>query len=402
MKVLVLNSGGSSVKYKLFDMDSEHVLLKGTIDRLNEPVGHLKHSWGDQVYEVDVPNPSHQVAIELALKLVTSPEKGGLASPDELDAVGHRVVHAGEKYSGSVLITPAVIEALEECKDLAPLHNPPNLAGIYAAQALLPGVPHVAVFDNALHHTVPDYAYIYALPYEYFEKYRIRSYGFHGVAFRSATAQAAEALEKPLSQLKLVTLMLGSGTTANAMKHGKSVEVSTGFTPLEGLIQSTRTGDMDPAVVLYIMQQEGKTPEEMNQLLNKRSGWLGISGISQDMREVTARATEGDYRANLAINAFCHRCKKYIGAYAAVMGGIDALVFAGGVGENECGIRAQICEGLEFLGLHLDNRKNRDHKGKPGIISTDDSPAAIFVAAVDEELIIARDTQQVALAQKED
>ncbi len=397
MKLLVLNSGGSSVKYKLYDMSDESVLLAGGVERLNEPSGLVKHRWGaGQVHEEEMPSPSHQKAILRALELVVDPGLGGLASLSEVEAVGHRVVHAGEHYTGSVLITPDVVRALEECSDLAPLHNPPNLAGIRAAQAAMPQVPHVAVFDNALHHTVKDYAYTYALPYEYFEKYRIRRYGFHGVAFRSATAQAAELLEKPLSELRLVTLMLGSGCTANAMKHGASCEVSTGFTPLEGLIQSTRTGDMDPAVLLYIMEKEGKTPAEMNALLNKQSGWYGISGVSQDMREVTRKATEGDYRANLAIQAFCHRAKKYVGAYAAAMGGIDALVFAGGVGENECGLRAEICGGLEFLGLYLDSRKNRDHKGKPGVVSTDASPASIVVVACNEELVIARDTAEVA------
>lgn len=397
MKLLVLNSGGSSVKYKLYDMSDESVLLAGGVERLNEPSGLVKHRWGEgQVHEEEMPSPSHQKAIDRVLQLVVDPQLGGVASLSEVEAVGHRVVHAGEHYTGSVLITPDVVRALEECSDLAPLHNPPNLAGIRAAQAAMPQVPHVAVFDNALHHTVKDYAYTYALPYEYFEKYRIRRYGFHGVAFRSATAQAAELLEKPLSELRLVTLMLGSGCTANAMKHGVSTEVSTGFTPLEGLIQSTRTGDMDPAVLLYIMEKEGKTPAEMNALLNKQSGWYGISGVSQDMREVTRKATEGDYRANLAIQAFCHRAKKYVGAYAAAMGGIDALIFAGGVGENECGLRAEICSGLEFLGLNLDSRKNRDHRGKPGIISSDASPASIVVVACNEELVIARDTAEVA------
>jgi len=403
MQVLVINSGSSSIKYQLLDMDREQMIQKGTLERIGAEESKLRH-YSNQWTTVTLnrPIPDHTSGLEWVLEMLQDQEHGTIKALSEIDAVGHRVVHAGERYTGSVRVTDDVIDALRACSDLAPLHNPPNLAGIEACRKLMPETPMVCVFDNALHHTLSPSAYLYALPYELYEQYGVRRYGFHGIAFRSATEEAGQLLGKPLEELRILTLMLGSGCTANAMKYGRSVAVSTGFTPLPGLVQATRCGDLDPAVVLYLMEKEGLSPAEMNDLLNRRSGLLGISGVSSDLRDIQAAADEGHERAQLAIDVFVHRCRKYVGAYAAVMGGLDVLVFAGGIGANAPRIRARICAGLEFLGLALDEDRNELLVGEEahGFLSPEGARVPVVVVQVNEELIIARDTVAVLRAER--
>lgn len=396
MTILVLNCGSSSIKYKLFAMPEERVLQQGLVERVGREDARLKHEINEYTSATfRRPVNDHTAGLAWIFEVLLHSEYGALRDLREIDAIGHRVVHAGERYSGSVLVTDDVIQALEECIELAPLHNPPNLAGIRACRRLMPDTPMVCVFDNALHSTLPPEAYLYGLPYSYAEKYRIRRYGFHGIAFRSAILAASRLLGRAVEKMRIVTLMLGSGCTANAMKCGHSIDVSTGFTPLEGLLQSTRSGDLDPAVVLYLMQREGLSPAQMNDLLNRQSGLLGLSGVSSDVREIQEAAHAGNLRAQQALNVFAYRCRKYIGAYAAALGGIDALIFAGGIGQNSAELRAQICTGLEFLGIALDDHLNREQDGKAGLISRSNSAVQVVVVVVDEELIIAQDTLAV-------
>jgi len=396
MKVLVLNCGSSSIKYQLLDMTTERPLAKGLLERVGTENARLTHEVNEHTtVRLRRAVPNHETGLDWVVETLLHPERGPLRSLEEIDAVGHRVVHAGERYTGSVLVTEDVIDALRECSDLAPLHNPPNLAGIEACRRLMPGKPMVCVFDNAIHHTLPPRAYLYALPRELCKKYGIRRYGFHGIAFRSALEQTVALLGKPLEEMRVLTLMLGSGCTANAMKYGQSVDVSTGFTPLEGLVQSTRTGDLDAAAVLYLMEKEGLGPKEMTDLLNRRSGLLGLSEVSNDLRDIEKAAAGGNEWAQQALEVFAYRCRKYIGAYAAAMGGLEVLVFAGGIGQNAAEMRARICEDLEFLGLRLDPERNAACVGESGFISAPDSPVPILVVVVNEELVIARDTVAV-------
>lgn len=395
MLVLVVNCGSSSLKYQLLDMPRGEAVAKGQVERIGHQDALLTHEAEDDdetVVEMEV--TSHARAVDLMLKMLVLPEGGPLESLAQVDAVGHRVLHAGDRYSGSVPATPEVLAAIEEFAELAPLHNPHNLAGIQACQAAMPHCPHVCVFDNALHHTLAPEVYTYALPYEVSRKHRIRKYGFHGLAFRSAFERAGRLLGRPVEELKVVTLMMGSGNTANAYDHGRSVEVSTGFTPQEGLVQSTRAGDLDAAVIPFLMSKEGYTPDEMTEVLNKRSGWLGISGLSADLREVIAAAEEGHAQARLALAAHAHRARKYVGAYAAAMGGVDVLIFAGSIGEKAPQVREAICRDLSFMGLELDRGKNAQAEGE-AILSTSTSRGQIVVVKVNEELVIARDTLAV-------
>lgn len=394
MKILVINCGGSSFKYQLIDMPQGEVLAGGQVERLGKEDAALHYEAGGRKLKRTGGFPDHRSAITAVLDLLVDPENGALSSLAEVEGVGHRVVHAGERYRGSVIIDDDVIAALRDCIDLAPLHNPPNLAGIEICSELMPDVPHVAVFDNAFHIDLPRQAAFYAIPYSFYEKYRVRRYGFHGIAFRYMTERAAAVLGKPLSELKVVSLMLGSGTTANALLHGRSVDVSTGFTPTEGLVQSTRCGDVDPLVITYLMRHAGYSPEDIDHILNKESGWLGLSGVSNDLRDVQGAAEEGNERAQLALEVFTYRCRKYVGAYAAAMGGIDALVFSGGVGQHSAYVRQEICRGLEFIGLKLDPKLNEKASGE-AIISSPDAKAAIVVVPADEESIIARDTYEL-------
>jgi len=393
--VLVLNSGSSSVKYELLDMPQGVRLARGIAERVCTEASVLTHELpGVAPLVVTQPLPDHAAALQLILGLLTAAEGGALESLAQVEAVGHRWVHGGEAHTASCLATPEVLATLKAHMSLAPLHSPPNLAGIRACQEALPGRPQVCVFDSGLHATLAPEAYLYALPYELYEKHRLRRYGFHGLALRSAFERAEKLLGRDPAKLKIVTLMLGSGNTANACDCGRSVEVSTGFTPQEGLVQSTRAGDMDAAIIPWLMREEGLDCDQVNELLNRKSGWLGLSGIGQDLRDVISAAEAGHERARLALGVQAHRARKYVGAYAAVMGGVDLLIFAGGVGLNSPLVRANICHGLEFLGLGLDPVSNADCR-QEAVISTADSPKPILTVAINEELVIARDTYEV-------
>ena len=400
MKVLVINCGSSSLKYQVLDMTTEALLCKGLVERIGMDGAVITHEkiGMDKVVN-ETPMEDHKAAIALVLEAIQDSEHGVVESMDEIGAVGHRVVHAGEKYASSVLITDDVIKALEECIDLAPLHNPPNLLGIAACQELMPGTPMVGVFDTAFHQTMPPESYIYALPYEYYEKYGVRRYGFHGTSHKYVSQRTAEMLNVNLDDLKIITCHLGNGASVSAIKRGKCIATSMGFTPLEGLIMGTRSGDIDPAIVEFIADKEGITVQEVNTILNKKSGILGISGISSDMRDVLEAAEEGNERAMLALKAFAHRVRFYIGAYIAEMNGVDAIVFTAGVGENSIPMRDIICNDLGNLGIKLDVVKNKV-RGKELIISRDDSPVKVLLIPTNEELMIARDTYYIVTTGK--
>jgi acetate kinase len=392
MKVLVVNCGSSSLKYQLIDMSDESVMAKGLVERIGIEGSILTHeSAGKDKKVIEEPMKDHKKALELVLKAVVNKEYGAIASMDEIEAVGHRVVHAGEKFCDSVIINDDVIAALEECIELAPLHNPPNLIGIRACMELMPGIKMVGVFDTAFHQTMPPSSYIYALPYEYYEKYGVRKYGFHGTSHKYVAQRTASILGKNLDSLKIITCHLGNGASITAIENGKSVDTSMGFTPLEGLVMGTRCGDLDPAIVTFIMEKENLSINEMNNLLNKKSGVLGISGISSDFRDIESAAKKGNQRAQLALDKFNVRVKKYIAACAAVMGGVDAIVFTAGLGENSISARELICSDFEFMGVELDKEKN-NVRGKETVISKDSSKVKVLVVPTNEELMIARDT----------
>ncbi|MGE5530586.1 MAG: acetate/propionate family kinase [Bacteroidota bacterium] len=398
MRILILNSGSSSVKYQIMDMPAGRSLASGIAERVGTASSVLTHEVPErEPLTIKQPLRDHTAALNLILRTLTDPQHGALSSLDEVEAVGHRFVHGGEYYAESCLVTPEVVETLETHSDLAPLHSPPNLAGIHACQQALPGKPQVCAFDNGLHASLPPEAYLYALPYELYERHRIRRYGFHGLAVRSALERAELLLGRSVSEMKVVTLMLGSGNTANAYDCGRSVEISTGFTPQEGLVQSTRAGDMDAAIIPWLMDKEGLDTTQVVELLNRRSGWLGLSGISPDLRDVIAAADQGHERAQLALAVHAHRARKYVGAYAATMGGIDLLIFAGSVGLKSPLVRANICRGLEFMGLTLDLAANADCRTE-AVVSAADSPRPIATVEISEELIIARDTWELVSA----
>lgn len=395
MKVLVINCGSSSLKYQLIDMDNEEVMAKGLVERIGMEGSVLTHRpAGKDKIVIEKPMSDHKEAVKLVLDYLVGSEHGVISDVSEISAVGHRVVHGGEKYSSSVLIDDNVMKALEECTELAPLHNPPNIIGINACKALMPNTPMVAVFDTAFHQTMPDYAYMYALPYEYYEKYRIRRYGFHGTSHRYVSKMAAKMLGKPYESLKIITCHLGNGSSVAAVKNGKSVDTSMGFTPLAGVEMGTRSGDLDPAIIKHLTSVAGMGIDEINNVLNKKSGFLGISGVSSDSRDLEDAAEHGNRRAQLALNMFYYGVKKYIGAYAAAMGGVDAVVFTAGIGENSSHARKHICEGLEFLGIKIDEQKNNT-RGKAVDISADDSRVRVLIIPTDEELTIARDTKEI-------
>jgi len=395
MKVLVVNCGSSSLKYQLIDMVDESVMAKGLVERIGIEGSILTHeATGKEKKVIEEPMKDHKKALELVLEAVVNKEYGAIESMDEIEAVGHRVVHAGEKFSDSVVINNEVIAALEECIELAPLHNPPNLIGIRACMELMPGVKMVGVFDTAFHQSMPASSYIYALPYEYYEKYGVRKYGFHGTSHKYVAQRTASMLGKDLDSLKIITCHLGNGASITAIDKGKSVDTSMGFTPLEGLVMGTRSGDLDPAIITFIMEKENLSVDEMNNLLNKKSGVLGISGISSDFRDIESSAKQGNERAQLALNKFNVRVKKYIAACAAVMGGVDAIVFTAGLGENSISARELICGGFEFMGMELDKEKN-NVRGKETVVSTDSSKVKILVIPTNEELMIARDTLEL-------
>lgn len=394
MKILVVNCGSSSLKYQLFDMNGEQVLAKGIVERIGID-GVLVHQKGEGD-KVKLPNdiPNHKVAIELVINTLTDKELGVLQDITEIEAVGHRVVHGGEAFSQSVLIDDSVMDTLNKCIELAPLHNPPNIMGIEACAQVLPGVKQVAVFDTAFHQTMPKKSFIYSLPYEAYEKYSIRRYGFHGTSHKYVAQQAANLLGKDLKDLKIITCHLGNGASITAIDGGKSVDTSMGFTPLEGLTMGTRCGDIDPAIVFYLMKKMDLDFDGINDYLNKKSGVLGISGVSSDFRDIEIAAAEGNERAQLALDVFVHKVKKYIGAYTAVLGGVDAIVFTAGLGENSPETREAVLKGFEYLGLEIDTEKNKV-RGKAVNFSKEGSKVQALVIPTNEELMIARDTQAI-------
>ena len=395
MKILVLNSGSSSVKYQMFDVEKQFLLAKGLVDRIGMAGAMLTHKPHDRE-EVRLSGEilDHTVAIEYVLSILLSKNHGVINDKNEIAAVGHRVVHGGEAFSGSMLITPEVIKEIARCMDFAPLHNPANLKGIRAIQELLPNVPQVSVFDTAFHQTMPDFAYIYGLPYVLYQRHGIRRYGFHGTSHLYVSDRAAIMLQKPKDQLKIVTCHLGNGCSIAAIKHGKSIDTSMGFTPLEGLLMGTRSGDLDPAVVLHVMQKEELSMHEANTMLNKHSGILGLSGVSSDMREIEKYYDSND-RARLAHQVFCYRLKKYIGAYAAAMGGLDTVVFTGGIGENSIVVRRDSLNNMQFYGIELDEAKNQAADKGERNISSAKSKVQVLVIPTNEELVIAIDTMRI-------
>ena len=395
MKVLVLNCGSSSIKYKLFDMDHKEVIAQGGIEKIGLPDSFLKFTLPNGEKKIlEKAIPEHTVGVEFILNTLTCPEYGAIKSLDEINAVGHRMVHGGEKFSESVLLTPEVLEAFTACNDLAPLHNPANLKGVNAISAILPNVPQIGVFDTAFHQTMPDYAYMYAVPYELYEKYGVRRYGFHGTSHRYVSKRVCEFLGVEPEGKKIITCHIGNGGSITAVKDGKCVDTSMGLTPLEGLMMGTRSGDIDGGAVSFIMEKEGLDAAGISNLLNKKSGVLGIFGESSDMRDLENGVNAGNPRAILAENMYFYRIKKYIGAYAAALGGVDIIVFTGGVGENQASCRACACEGLEFMGVKLDAEKN-NVRGEEAVVSTEDSKVKVVVIPADEELMIASDTMDI-------
>jgi len=415
VNVLVVNCGSSSVKYSLFRMPAgeggaAEVRASGIVERIGLEPGRIRHravcaagdsgpaEAGGRTDERDVAAPDHEAALALMINALSRGRLAVIAGPADIQAVGHRVVHGAEQFTGSVRVTGEVIRALKEFSALAPLHNPPNLVGIRAAQRLMPAAAHVAVFDTAFHQTLPPRAFLYALPYDLYAEHRIRRYGFHGTSHRYVTEAAAGVLGLPLGRTNLITCHLGNGCSAAAVEGGKSVDTSMGLTPLEGLVMGTRSGDLDPAVVFHLVRAQGMTPDEVDDLLNRRSGLLGVSGVASDMRDVMAAAAAGDRRAGLALDIFCYRLRKYIGAYTAVLGRVDGLVFTGGIGENSAEIRERTCCGLQPLGYVLDAALNAAPSRAPRDVAAPGSRSRILVIPTDEELLIARDTARLAAA----
>ena len=396
MKILVLNCGSSSIKYQLFDMVSGAVMAKGIVEKIGLKGSFLKNERfdGDKV-KLEGEILDHQTGIEYLLGLMVSKKRGVIKNLNEIDAVGHRLVHGGERFQGSCYLDDETIKGVEDCSDLAPLHNPANLKGIYAMKTVLPDVPQVGVFDTSFHQTMPDYTFMYALPYSLYKKYGIRRYGFHGTSHSYVSKRACEILKKDYSSLKIITCHLGNGASITAIKDGKSLDTSMGLTPVEGLIMGTRSGDVDAGALTLIMEKEEIDYASLNTLLNKHSGVLGISGISSDMREVESAAEEGDERAVLALKMYEYRVKKYIGAYAAAMGGVDLLVFTGGIGENAVETRENICSDLEFLGLEFDKNTNNGVRSKEMVISRKESKVIVMVIPTNEEYVIASETQEI-------
>ena len=400
MKVLVINAGSSSLKYQLYDMSNESVLAKGLVERIGIAGSVLTHRpEGKDKHVVQTEMPDHKIAIQLVLDALVDKEVGVIKDVSEISAVGHRIVHGGEKYSTSVLLDDALMEELKEVSKLAPLHNPPALIGIKACRELMPETPMTAVFDTSFPQTMEPVAYMYAIPYELYESDKIRRYGFHGTSHKYVANRAAEILNRNIDDMKIVTCHLGNGSSVTAVKYGRSIDTSMGFTPLAGLVMGTRTGDMDPAIVTYLMSEKGWDAKAVDNLMNKKSGVLGISGVSSDFRDLEKAAAEGNKRAQLALDMFHARVRKYIGAYAAAMGGIDAIVFTAGLGENSPASREEIVKGLEFLGFEVDKEKD-NVRGKEVVFSTDNSRVKLMVIPTNEELMIARDTQELYQANR--
>lgn len=398
MKILVLNCGSSSIKYKLYNMDDHSVMAAGGAERIGLDEAFVKVTMPDgEKKKIMHDMPDHKEGVNFVFSLLTDPEIGAIKSLDEIDAVGHRIVQGGDLFEKSVIVDESVERGIESLCDLAPVHNAGHLKGIRAVDKLMPDVPQVCVFDNAFHSTMPDYAYLYAVPYELYEKYHVRRYGFHGTSHRYVSQRVCEFLGRDISTQRIITCHIGNGASVTAVKFGKCVDTSMGLTPLAGVMMGSRSGDIDASAVTYIMEKLGLQPQEMAEFLNKQSGVLGISGVSSDMREVEAAAADGNRRARLALDMYCYRIKKYIGAYAAAMGGVDIIVWTAGVGENQTDVREDSCKGLEFLGVKIDHEANNT-QGKEAVISAPDSKVTVCVIPTDEELMIAKDT--MALLQK--
>ena len=397
MKILVLNCGSSSIKYRLFDIGTEAELLaRGLLERIGLEKSELTHQvTGKEKLKIVTPIPDHQDGIYLILETLKHPEHGIIKDIHEIDAIGHRVVNGGEKFNTSVLIDAEVKEGIEKCIELAPLHNPANLKGILSMEAILPLVPQVATFDTSFHQTMPPFAYLYPLPYEYYEKYRIRRYGYHGTSHQFVAEKACRFLGKDYKSIKIITCHLGNGSSVTAINQGKSVDTSMGFTPVEGLMMGTRTGDVDVGVLLFIAEKENLSIKDTNNLFNKQSGVCGISGISYDMRDVEMAAAQGVERAQLALEMYAYRVKKYIGSYIAAMGGVDLIIFTGGIGENDCDTRKRILENLEFLGIEFDPDRNEGVRGREAILSRPGSKVLAMVMPTNEELVIAINTYNI-------
>ena len=396
MKIFVLNCGSSSIKYQLFNIENKEILTKGIVEKIGLKGSFIKNKRndGDTVnYKIEIPD--HQEGIKHILSILTDKSHGSLKSLNEIDAIGHRVVHGGEKFNSSVLITDEVIEKMEECIELAPLHNPPNLKGIYSMKNILPGIPQVGVFDTAYHQTMPAKSYMYAIPYSLYEKHSIRRYGFHGTSHRYVSQRACDILNLDYSNQKIISCHLGNGASIAAIKNGKSFDTSMGLTPIEGLMMGTRTGDLDLGVLFYIMNVENLSSKEAYALVNKQSGVLGVSGVSNDMREVEEASANGNKRAKLSLEMYFYRVKKYIGAYAAAMGGVDVIIFTGGIGENGPETREEICKDFEFLGLEFDKEKNAGKRGEEIEISKTFSKVKVVIVPTNEELVIAQDTYEI-------
>ncbi|MGL5317459.1 MAG: acetate kinase [Bacteroidales bacterium] len=396
MKILVLNCGSSSLKYKFINMDSKEVLAQGGIEKIGLKGSFLKLTKPDgQKVVIEDEIMEHQKAVQLILDVLVSADNGCIQSLSEIDAVGHRVVHGGEKFNSSVLITDEVIEKMVECIDVAPLHNPPNLKGIYAVKELMPEIPQVGVFDTAFHQTMPQHAYLYGIPYEMYEKHAIRRYGFHGTSHRYVSKRACEFLGVNYEDQKIITCHIGNGASIAAIKNGKSVDTSMGFTPVEGLMMGTRSGDVDAGVLTFLMEKEGLNAAGISNLVNKQSGVNGISGVSSDMREIGAAIEQGNERAKLALEMFDYRIKKYVGAYAAALGGVDIIVFTGGIGENQCTTRKYVCTDMEYMGIEFDAEINDGLRGEEALLSKPESKVKVVVIPTDEEYMIASDTAAI-------
>ncbi len=396
MKILVLNCGSSSVKYKLIDTATDNVMAEGGVEKIGLPDGFLKYKLSDGSKAIkELGLVDHKGAVKAVLDILTDPELGCISSYDEIDAVGHRVVHGAEKFSKSVLITDEVLQQVKECYDLAPLHNPANVTGIEAVEEILPGIPQVGVFDTAFHQTMPAKSYMYALPYRFYKEDGVRRYGFHGTSHRYVSARVCEILGVDIEKQRIITCHIGNGGSITAVFHGKSIDTSMGLTPTEGLMMGTRVGDVDPGALTFLMKKHNLTVDQLQTIINKESGVLGVSEISSDMREIEAAVNAGDERAKLALDMYEQRIIKYIGAYAAEMGGVDIIVFTGGVGENQTGLRANVCAPLGFMGVTLDKDINAKTRGTETVISTPESKVTVVVVPTDEELMIARDTEKI-------
>lgn len=396
MKVLVINCGSSSIKYRLYEMPARDLVSKGLLERIGELDSLLTHHFSGKSIEIKGDIQDHESGLHLIIKTLTDEACGVISDISEISAVGHRVVHGGEVFPRTTLITDEVIKIIEEYVDLAPLHNPPNLQGIKAASRLFPGIPQVAAFDTAFHQTMPPKAYLYALPYDYYSKYRVRRYGFHGTSHRYIARKAARIMGKDKREVNFITCHLGNGCSVTAVEGGRSVDTSMGLTPLEGLVMGTRCGDIDPAVIFYLAEKQKMDLNRINKLFTEESGLLGISGVSNDMRLILEASEKGNERAKLALEIFCYRIKKYIGAYCAVLGRVDALIFAGGIGENAVRVRRKICRNLKNLGIELDENKNQSAVGEEKEISTESSLIKVFVIPTNEEARIAFDTYEIA------